>query len=116
MIHFRSPLTWLFLASLLLVAGCAEKAASGAADTKSVAEAKGSGNPHLIRIVSSLPRTGSGRQQTDTIVNGIQMALDEAHDQVDDFQIEYQDLRRRHGLGRRMDAGIGNEQRQCRGR
>ena len=53
--------------------------------------AQAAGDPHLIRIVSSLPRTGSARQQTDTIVNGIKMALQEANDRVDDFQIDYQD-------------------------
>jgi branched-chain amino acid transport system substrate-binding protein len=31
----------------------------------------------LIKIVSSLPRTGSARGQTDTIVQGIRLALDE---------------------------------------
>lgn len=53
---------------------------------------EGSGSPNLIRIVSSLPRTGSARQQTDTIVNGIQMALDEAGGKVGEFRIEYLDL------------------------
>src|SRR5262245_11264296 len=45
-----------------------------------------------IRIVSSLPRTGSANQQSDTIVNGIKMALDEVNRQVGDFKIEYTDL------------------------
>ena len=31
------------------------------------------GNPNVIKIVSSFPRTGSAKQQTDTIVNGIKM-------------------------------------------
>jgi branched-chain amino acid transport system substrate-binding protein len=45
-----------------------------------------------IRIVSSLPRTGSAKQQSDTIVNGIKMALDEVNRQIGDFKIEYTDL------------------------
>jgi branched-chain amino acid transport system substrate-binding protein len=45
-----------------------------------------------ITIVSSLPRTGNARQQTDSIVNGIQMALDEVNSRVGDFQIEYRDM------------------------
>lgn len=51
-----------------------------------------SGNPHTIRIVSSLPRTGSARAQTNTIVNGIKLALEEADYKVGDFKIEYSDL------------------------
>ncbi|WP_410964969.1 hypothetical protein, partial [Salmonella sp. SAL4435] len=42
----------------------------------------GQGNPEVIKIVSSLPRTGSARGQTDTIVNGIIMAIDEAGSKV----------------------------------
>jgi branched-chain amino acid transport system substrate-binding protein len=45
-----------------------------------------------IKIVSSLPRTGSAKGQTDTIVNGIKLALDEAGHKVGGFTIEYQDL------------------------
>jgi branched-chain amino acid transport system substrate-binding protein len=44
-----------------------------------------------IKIVSSLPRTGSAKLQTDTMVNGIQLALDEAGHKVGDFTIEYED-------------------------
>jgi branched-chain amino acid transport system substrate-binding protein len=33
------------------------------------------GTPDLIKVVSSLPRSGSARGQTDTIVNGIRLAL-----------------------------------------
>ncbi|MCE9533848.1 MAG: branched-chain amino acid ABC transporter substrate-binding protein [Planctomycetes bacterium] len=45
-----------------------------------------------IKIVSSLPRTGSSKGQTDTIVNGIKLALEEAGNKVGDFKIEYEDL------------------------
>ena len=45
----------------------------------------------VIKIVSSLPRTGSANAQTDTIVNGIKMAIDEAGGKVGDFTIEYED-------------------------
>lgn len=50
------------------------------------------GDPQVIKIVSSLPRTGSAKAQTDTIVNGIRIALDEAGNRVGDFRIEYTDL------------------------
>ena len=57
----------------------------------------------LIRIVSSLPRTGSAKGQTDTIVDGIRLALEEGcikqadgslklHVGAKDFTITYSDL------------------------
>lgn len=49
------------------------------------------GNPHLIKIVSSLPRTGSAKAQTDSIVNGFRMAFDEAGYRAGPFEIEYAD-------------------------
>lgn len=44
-----------------------------------------------IKIVSSLPRTGSAKAQTDTIVNGIKMAFDEAGYKAGNFKIVYED-------------------------
>jgi branched-chain amino acid transport system substrate-binding protein len=46
---------------------------------------------NTIVIVSSLPRTGSAKGQTDTMVNGIKMAIDEYEGQVGDFKIVFQD-------------------------
>jgi len=46
----------------------------------------------VIKIVSSLPRTGSARGQTDTMVNGIVMALEEANYKAGNFTIKYEDL------------------------
>ncbi|OHB81840.1 MAG: hypothetical protein A2V98_18165 [Planctomycetes bacterium RBG_16_64_12] len=45
----------------------------------------------VIKIVSGLPRTDSAVAQTDTIVNGIRMALEEANYQAGGFAIEYAD-------------------------
>jgi branched-chain amino acid transport system substrate-binding protein len=52
----------------------------------------GSSTNNTIKIVSSLPRTGSAQGQTDTMVNGIKMALDEAGYKVGDFTIRYEDM------------------------
>lgn len=49
------------------------------------------GDPGVIKIVSSLPRTGSAKAQTDSIVNGFKMAFAEAGYRVGRFQIEYAD-------------------------
>jgi len=45
-----------------------------------------------IKIVSSLPRTGSSKGQTDTIVNAMKMALDEVSSKVGGATIVYEDL------------------------
>src|SRR5688572_24234856 len=49
------------------------------------------GRPDVIKIVSSLPRTGSNNAQTTTMVNGINMALDEVGRKIGEFKIEYED-------------------------
>lgn len=49
------------------------------------------GDPQRIKIVSSLPRTGSAKAQTDTIVNGIKIALEEAGHKAGPFEIVYAD-------------------------
>jgi branched-chain amino acid transport system substrate-binding protein len=44
-----------------------------------------------IKIVSCMPRQGSAKAQTDTIVNGIKMAFDEAGWKVGEFTIKFED-------------------------
>src|SRR5205823_2941095 len=45
-----------------------------------------------IKIVSSLPRTGSSKGQSDTMVNAFKMALDEANNKVGGATIVYDDM------------------------
>lgn len=45
----------------------------------------------VIKIVSSLPRTGSANAQTTTIVNGIRMAIEESAGKVGAHKIVYED-------------------------
>lgn len=45
----------------------------------------------VLRIVSSLPRTGSANAQTTSMVNGIRMAIEEVGGKIDGFTIDYQD-------------------------
>jgi branched-chain amino acid transport system substrate-binding protein len=56
-----------------------------------VAAHAGDGDPGTIKIVSSLPRTGSANAQTTTIVNGIRMAIEERGSKVGKFKIVYED-------------------------
>jgi branched-chain amino acid transport system substrate-binding protein len=51
----------------------------------------GSGDPKKLKIISSLPRTGSAQGQTDTIVNGIKMAIEDFNGEVMGLKIEYED-------------------------
>ncbi|MFO0822733.1 MAG: branched-chain amino acid ABC transporter substrate-binding protein [Gemmataceae bacterium] len=50
---------------------------------------KGGGN--TVKIVSSLPRTGSAKGQTDTIVNGIKMAVEE-YGEIAGMKVAHQDM------------------------
>jgi branched-chain amino acid transport system substrate-binding protein len=45
-----------------------------------------------LKIVSSLPRTGSANAQTTSMVNGIRMAIEERGGEVDGFDIAYEDM------------------------
>jgi branched-chain amino acid transport system substrate-binding protein len=67
-------------------------ASPAAVPSPSPAAAAASQLTGTIKIVSSLPRTGSSKGQTDTIVNAFKMALDEAQNRVGGATIVYQDL------------------------
>ncbi len=52
----------------------------------------GGSDANTIKIVSSLPRTGSAQGQTNTIVNGIKMAIDDYNGEVAGLKIDYTDM------------------------
>lgn len=58
-----------------------------------------------IRLISSLPRTGSAQGQTDTIVNGIRMAIEEYAGQVAGLPIDYLDKDDATAAQGQWDAG-----------
>lgn len=62
----------------------------GSSLTASSGFAQSSGT-NIIRIVSSLPRTGSSNAQTNSMVNGIKLALEETQYQVGAFKLAYED-------------------------
>src|SRR5947207_861378 len=62
---------------------------NGGCDSKEGANT--ANDPGMIKIVSSLPRTGSANAETGTIVNGIRMALEEAGWKVGAFRLQYED-------------------------
>ena len=69
--------------------GAAGPAAAGGAQPAAAAAGDASG---VVKIVSSLPRTGSANAQTTTTVNGIKMAIAEAGAKAGNFSIVYDDL------------------------
>ena len=54
--------------------------------------AQGEKPEKVLKIISSLPRTGSANAQTTTMVNGIQLAIDEVNGKVGDYTIVYEDM------------------------
>jgi len=78
---------WPLLLCLLALA-CGRRDDGGTGAKKAEGEPRRGGT---IKIVSSLPRTGSANAQTTTIVNGIKLALDEVGGKVGNFVIAYED-------------------------
>jgi branched-chain amino acid transport system substrate-binding protein len=71
----------------------AEAAPTTASAAPTTAAAAGGGDlSGTIKIVSSLPRTGSSKGQTDTVVNAIKMCLDEAGNKIGGATIAYEDM------------------------
>jgi branched-chain amino acid transport system substrate-binding protein len=73
-------LTVLGAAAIMVLAACSQ--APGA----------GSGDKGEIEVWSSLPRQGSSKAQTDTIVNAINMALEEAGGKAGGYTVVYKDV------------------------
>jgi branched-chain amino acid transport system substrate-binding protein len=62
-----------------------------------------------IKIVSSLPRTGNNKAATDSMVNGIRMAIDEIGSKIGAATIVYQDLDDATPTRNAWDAGKESE-------
>lgn len=63
------------------------------------------GGKNVIKIVSSLPRTGSAQGQTDTIVNGIRMAMDEYNNELFGQKLQHVDMDDATAAAGQWDAG-----------
>ncbi len=60
---------------------------------------------NVLRIVSSLPRTGSAQGQTDTIVNGIRMAMEEYNNELFGNKLVHKDMDDATAAQGQWDAG-----------
>lgn len=63
------------------------------------------GGGNTLKIVSSLPRTGSAQGQTDTIVNGIKMAIEEYGGEIAGMKLQHQDMDDATAAQGQWDAG-----------
>ncbi len=74
-----------------LAGSCGPKRQAAQAQAEGAPTALHGGDAKIVKIVSSLPRTGSANAQTTTMVNGIKMALEEVNGKVGDFVVQYED-------------------------
>ena len=75
-------------AVIISIFGACSLLFAAAQDTQVVAPATAG----TLKIISSLPRTGSANAQTNTMVNGIKLAIDEVGGQIDGWKIAYEDM------------------------
>lgn len=83
----RLMTTIALMALLAAMSAAARVSAAEEAGVTAVAEKTG-----VITFISSLPRTGSSKGQSDSMVNGIHMAIDEVDGMILGYKIDYQDL------------------------
>src|SRR5579863_5583014 len=74
----------------LAAAACSSSASPGAGGTPGSTSGSMSGN--IVDIYSSLPMQGSSSAQTIPMVNGIKLALSQAHGKAGDFTVRYTGL------------------------
>src|SRR5262245_45851707 len=88
----RISLFLLFSILAGLLAACGGGAATTSGPT--AAPAAGGGAGGTIKVGSSLPRTGSSKGQSDTVVNAIKQRLDQDNNQAcnGQFKINYEDM------------------------
>src|SRR3954452_7246875 len=67
-------------------------AACGGSDEPSSSKPSGSSGSKTLTIYSSLPLQGASRVQTEALVNGAKLALEQAGGKVGNFKINYQSL------------------------
>ena len=93
--HRLWPLLACAAVATVIASGCARRRPVAAAGTTGSAAGaavnSGAATSGKVKIVSSLPRTGSANAQTTTTVNGIKMALEEVGGRVGGFEIAYED-------------------------
>ena len=72
----------------------------------------GAGTKGTIEIWSSLPRQGSSKAQTDTMVNAIKMAIEERGGVVGGYTINYKDMDDSTAAAGKWDEADRDQERQ----
>ncbi len=88
----RNPFTNLTVLAAVLalaMAACGKKQDAAATATGPAPTPPATAS--VAKVVSSLPRTGSANAQTSTIVNGIQLAIEEQGGKAGAFEVQYED-------------------------
>jgi branched-chain amino acid transport system substrate-binding protein len=90
---FGMVLMTLGLSASMLLTACGGPADQPATTAPTTAATQGTsgGEGGTIKIVSSLPRTGLSKTQTDDVVTGIKQALEEHNNKAGNFTIVYED-------------------------
>ncbi|MDP9375351.1 MAG: branched-chain amino acid ABC transporter substrate-binding protein, partial [Chloroflexota bacterium] len=73
-------------------AGAGAVGTAGAVATTAAGAAGGGQTGGTIKLYSSFPRTGANKSQTDSVVNSIKLALEEAGNKAGNFTLAYEDL------------------------
>src|SRR5580698_3618652 len=74
----------------LAAAGCSSSGSSSSSSGGSTSSAAAGGN--TVDIYSSLPMQGASSAQTIPLVNGIKLALSQAHNKAGEFNVKYVEL------------------------
>ena len=81
--HRAISMVLLAVAAAMLVVGCGGGAGGGG---------EGGGGAETVKIVSDLPLQGANRAQTTTMVNAIELAIEERDGQAGEVNIDYESL------------------------
>jgi branched-chain amino acid transport system substrate-binding protein len=83
---------WLAATGCLVAAFALGVTACGDDDDEGGGEAGGGGEARTLTVYSSLPLQGASRPQTTAMVQGIELALEQAGGKAGDFTIQYESL------------------------
>jgi branched-chain amino acid transport system substrate-binding protein len=83
---------WLAAIACLIAALAMGVAACGDDDDDGGGETGGGGGGKTLTVYSSLPLQGASRPQTTAMVQGVQLALEQAGNKAGDFTVKYQSL------------------------
>ena len=88
----RYVMTGCLLAGTVLALGACGSSSSSSSSSSGSSSSAAAGGANAIDIYSSLPLQGASTAQTDPLVNGIKLALEQAGNKAGSFTVNYQSL------------------------